>query len=201
MNSRLARGLVIVALVFAGIGTAHADVTLVWFRHGEKPDAGLGQLNCQGLNRALALPAVLIGRFGTPDELYAPNPGVTTDDRGKTYNYIRPLATIEPTAIRVGRTVNTRWGLRDLAALEDDLLDPAHDGHLIFVAWEHNLLVQAVRDLVARRGGDAAVVPDWQGSDFDSLYLLVLPTRGKASFRIEHQGLDGQSMLCPGQKP
>ncbi len=32
--------------------------TLVFVRHGEKPAQGYGQLNCQGLNRALALPAV-----------------------------------------------------------------------------------------------------------------------------------------------
>ena len=47
--------------------TAHAQQTIVFFRHGEKPSAGLGQLTCQGLNRALALPDVLIGKFGKPD--------------------------------------------------------------------------------------------------------------------------------------
>ena len=30
--------------------------TIVFMRHGEKPPEGLGQLDCQGLNRALALP-------------------------------------------------------------------------------------------------------------------------------------------------
>jgi hypothetical protein len=33
--------------------------TIVLVRHGEKPDKGLGQLDCQGLNRALALPPVI----------------------------------------------------------------------------------------------------------------------------------------------
>jgi hypothetical protein len=28
-------------------------------RHGEKPPHGLGQLDCRGLNRALALPALI----------------------------------------------------------------------------------------------------------------------------------------------
>ena len=40
--------------------------TIVCIRHGEKPPGGLGQLTCQGLNRALALPKVLLGKFGTP---------------------------------------------------------------------------------------------------------------------------------------
>src|SRR4051812_11649881 len=79
---------------------ALADQTIVLFRHGEKPADGLGQLTCQGLRRALALPDVLLPRFGTPDFLYAPNPGSKIDDRGGSFYYVRPLATIEPVAIR-----------------------------------------------------------------------------------------------------
>jgi hypothetical protein len=30
--------------------------TIIFIRHGEKPLSGLGQITCQGLNRALALP-------------------------------------------------------------------------------------------------------------------------------------------------
>ncbi|NNG64566.1 histidine phosphatase family protein, partial [Pseudomonas fragi] len=58
---------VIPALLVAGAITlaVHADKvfaqpidgvqTLVFMRHAEKPADGLGQLNCQGLNRAIAL--------------------------------------------------------------------------------------------------------------------------------------------------
>ena len=42
-----------------GDGIDGAAETIVFVRHGEKPEAGLGQLNCQGLNRALALPSVI----------------------------------------------------------------------------------------------------------------------------------------------
>src|SRR5450631_116113 len=49
-----------------GVAGVQADTTLVMFRHGEKPALGLGQLSCQGLNRALALPDVLVSQFGTP---------------------------------------------------------------------------------------------------------------------------------------
>jgi len=70
--------------------------TIVLVRHGEKPAAGLGQLTCKGLNRALALPALLMGRFGKPDLIYAPNPSVQVNDGNNqpTYSYVRPLATI-----------------------------------------------------------------------------------------------------------
>ena len=48
--------------------------TIVLVRHGEKPAEGLGQLNCQGLNRALALPFVIERLFGRPDAVFAPDP-------------------------------------------------------------------------------------------------------------------------------
>ena len=57
-----------------------AGETIVLLRHGEKPPTGLGQLTCKGLNRALALPSLLIGRYGKPDFIYAPNPSVQVDD-------------------------------------------------------------------------------------------------------------------------
>ena len=43
--------------------------TIVVLRHGEKAPGGLGQISCKGLNRALALPKVLIGRFGRADAI------------------------------------------------------------------------------------------------------------------------------------
>ena len=49
-------------------------------RHGEKPSGGYGQLTCQGLNRSLALPDVLLAKFGKPTYLYAPNPAVRIVD-------------------------------------------------------------------------------------------------------------------------
>src|SRR5436305_74785 len=75
--------------------------TIVIMRHAEKPPGGLGQLTCQGLNRAIALPKVLNSKFGKPDFIFAPNPAVQVNEgggKGKFY-YVRPLATIEPTAI------------------------------------------------------------------------------------------------------
>jgi hypothetical protein len=87
-------------------------------RHGEKPAEGLGQLDCQGLNRALALPHVLKRKFGIPDYIFAPDPRQLVLDHGNLYYYIRPLATIEATAIRLGKPVNTRFGYKQIAGLQ-----------------------------------------------------------------------------------
>lgn len=39
------------------------ELKVVIIRHGENPDNG-DNLNCQGLNRAMALPKVLAAKFG-----------------------------------------------------------------------------------------------------------------------------------------
>src|SRR5271167_4292348 len=84
--------------------------TIVLIRHAEKPSNGLGQLDCQGLNRALALPPVLRKAFGTPAAIFAPNPSEQKTDDGKLYDYVRPLATIEPAAIAFGLPVHAEIG-------------------------------------------------------------------------------------------
>ncbi|OOG40781.1 hypothetical protein [Rhodanobacter sp. C05] len=195
-------GALVAALAFALLmPVAHADETIVFLRHGEKPPLGLGQLDCQGLNRALALPQVLQAKFGTPTAIYAPDPGTTAKDKGVEYNYVRPLATIEPTAIRLGLPVNTSFGLRQIKQLEQELLKPSYSSATIYVAWEHNLAQLAVQQLVTAAGGKAQQVPDWADDDYDSLYVLhVKWQNGKpasVSFEKEAEGLNRQSVECP----
>ena len=191
-------------LLLAVSDIAQSAETIVFLRHGEKPEAGLGQLTCQGLNRALALPKVLLGRFGTPAAIFAANPGrqkTEKADRSIAYSYVRPLATIEPTAIRAGLPVDTRFGFDEIDGLQQSLLAPALRDATVFVAWEHHLAETLVRDWVSRFGGNVGDVPAWQSEDFDSLYIVTLEVDAKgnrrASFRHEAQGLDGQDKNCP----
>jgi hypothetical protein len=178
--------------------------TIVFFRHGEKPPRGLGQLTCQGLNRALALPAVLLARFGKPDYLFAPNPAVRVlDGTVEGYDYVRPLATIEPTAIRLGMPVNTDYGFLAIDRLERELARRRYEGKTIFVTWEHRTLEAMVKQLMKRFGGSAAEVPPWPANDYDSLYVIRLDRHNDAkpiSFTHDHEGLDGLSADCPEPK-
>src|SRR3954467_8826532 len=79
LNARRVWLMIPVLLVTAALN-ARAEQTLVFMRHGEKPSGGYGQLTCQGLNRALALPGVLAAGFGRPNYLYAPDPTVKVPD-------------------------------------------------------------------------------------------------------------------------
>ena len=187
------------ALPAAQAADGHSE-TLVFVRHGEKPAKGYGQLNCQGLNRALALPAVIAAKFGKPDAIYAPDPGQQKDDSGHPYYYVRPLATIEPTAIQFQMPVQTPYGYAQIDRLGTALVDPANRGKLIVVAWEHKLIVQLLRQMLSAHGGNAADVPNWQSDDFDSIYIVRLDWQNgaaRASFRHDRQGLDGRPTDCP----
>ena len=202
--ARLLTGLLTMALLAALPRAADAQSpateTILFVRHGEKPAAGLGQLDCRGLNRALALPAVLAA-YGTIDAIFAPDPSHRMKDKGQLYDYVRPLATIEPTAIRLGLPVDTSLAATDVEGLRTALERPALRAARIVVAWEHTEIVAVARALVAAHGGDPAKVPAWDENDFDSIYRVTFVRSGNdatVSFEIGHEGLNGQSATCPG---
>jgi hypothetical protein len=172
--------------------------TIVCVRHGEKPQGGLGQLTCRGLNRALALPKVLLAKFGTPEFVFAPNP--TQKSEKDKYYYVRPLMTIEPTAIRCGLPVDTQFGYREIKGLEDEVQKPQYRKATVFIAWEHSLLDTFAKDLVKSNGGDPTQVPGWPGSDFDTIFVVKITHDGDhatVSFSIDHEGLNDVSDTCP----
>jgi len=183
--------------------------TIVFVRHGEKPAQGYGQLNCQGLNRALALPAVIAAKFGKPDVIFAPDPGQQKDDSGHLYYYVRPLATIEPTAIQFQLPIQTPYGFAQIDKLTTALVDPAYRNKLVVVAWEHKQIEKMVRQMMSAHGGNAADVPKWQGDDFDSIYIVKLRWENAsgassgsagsphATFQHSLEGLNGRSADCP----
>ena len=193
------------AMILSGFAIAAAPLatteTIVLVRHGEKPVKGLGQLDCQGLNRAMALPGVIRRQFGRPVAIFAPDPAVKKEDGGQPYDYVRPLATIEPTAVAFGLPVEAGIGVWDREALQRALEAPDYRDALVVVAWEHQEIVKIARALLSGHGGNAAAVPDWKGSDFDSIYVVRLNRTGDigtATFEIRYEGLDHQPAACPG---
>jgi broad specificity phosphatase PhoE len=180
--------------------------TIVFLRHGEKPANGLGQLTAQGLNRALGLVKVLSEKFGKPDRIFAPDPAGQVLDSGTSYFYVRPLVTIEPTAIHFEMPVETQFKLGEIDKLDEELTKPKHARYTIFVAWEHGKAEKAAAKLMTDFGGDPAKVPHWPGDDYDSLYIIKLTRTDndhapKATFILDHEGLDKQSKSMPTPAP
>ena len=176
--------------------------TIVCIRHGEKPHGGLGQLTCRGLNRALALPKVLLGTYGVPQFIFAPNPTQKVDSKNDQtgYYYVRPLATIEPTAIRCGLPVNTQFGYREIRGLEGELQKPEYRNATIFVVWEHGLLDQFAKNLVKDKGDDPARVPSWLGDEYDMIFVFkITMENGRKTFTVtvDHDVLNNLRDDCP----
>jgi len=175
--------------------------TIVCIRHGEKPPGGLGQLTCRGLNRALALPTVLLGKYGKPQFFFAPNPTQKVDGKNQDeYFYVRPLATIEPTAIRCGLAVNTQFGYEEIKGLETELRKPEYQDAKILIVWEHRLLDKFVQDLLETNGGNPSQVPRWPSQDYDTIFVVRITRSGPAKsvgFVVDHEGLDHLTENCP----
>lgn len=187
------------ALMYGLSACAGEGSAILIVRHGEKPAMGLGQLTCRGLNRALALAPLILNRYGTPTAIYAPNPAVLKKERGGNYAYIRPLATIEPLAVRSGLPVDLGFGMTQVDALADKLLD--HPAGLQVVAWEHHFAEALARRLMARLGADPGRVPEWADSDYDSIDVIRISAgadaRPRVVFSHEQEGLDGLPESCP----
>jgi hypothetical protein len=182
-----------------GGGGSTGGETIVFLRHGEKPAGGYGQLTCQGLQRALALPSVLIGRYGRAQNIFAPNPLPKVSDSAGDFDYVRALTAIEPTAIALGLPVNAEIGYSDVAGLRAALLDPALASSTVFVSWEHLRLVEVVQSIMDTYGS-GVTVPAWTSGDYDSLYVVRLRNVGgtvTASFERDVEGLNGVPTTCP----
>jgi hypothetical protein len=185
-----------VALAVCGIAPrtfADEVETIVFLRHAEKPASEIGQINVTGLNRALALPDVLLSRYQNPQYIFAPGTSdkITNRKTGVHYDYLRPLATIEPTAIRAGLPVNTDFGFLHIDDLETELLKDQYKTAMIYVAWEHVKLDELVKKLVADLGGKDTV-PEWPHDDYDSLFIVTIHREGTkrtVEFHVDHEDI------------
>jgi len=190
---RFALLLGLVTCGFVSRSLADDTETIVLIRHGEKPAEEIGQINSQGLNRALALPDVLVAKFHAPNYLFAPG---TTDKIEKSngqFSYLRPLVTIAPTAIKLGLPVNTDFGYKHTDDLEAELLKDKYRSAVIYIAWEHHTLDAMVKKMVTDLGGTGITVPEWPREDFDSIFVLIIHTgtdnKKTVEFRVDHEDL------------
>ena len=177
--------------------------TLIFLRHAEKPAGGLGQLNCQGLNRAIELSTLLPEKFGKADYVFAANPtrNVEEGELDNSYSYIRPLMTISPAAIKLGLPVNIEFSANDTSDLARELTEDKYHNATIYTAWSHGYLPELINKVAGNAVGEKqTITDDWASGDFDSLYVLTLTWHnGKASLQSHSykQGLDNGKATCP----
>jgi len=150
------------------------DLKVVIIRHGEKPADG-DNLSCQGLNRALQLPAVLHQKFNRPDYTYVP-----TLKMDKNTAHSRMFQTVTPFAVKYDLTINSNYDESELNNAAKSVLKKSGT---VLMVWEHS----AIPDLASALGVDNP--PKWAGADFDSIWIISY-AGGKASLTTDQEGLN-----------
>jgi len=157
-------GIYLLAGLLLTIATVHCTFAqagakrIVIIRHGEKPDQG-DNLSCQGLNRALALPAVLYKKIGLPSAIYVPS--INT---GKSTNVARMYQTIVPFAIKYNLKVSTKFEVDDATDLAAAI---GKQEGTVLVVWEHK---QAGKILQAL---GIAQKEKWDDADYDGMWIVT----------------------------
>lgn len=191
-----------VALVVPGLTASakNAVETIVVVRHGEKPRAGLGQLTCRGLNRALKLPAWFAAHVPPPDAIFAPDPSVKVMELHglRRYDYVRPLLTIGPTAIRAGLPIDTQIPYDEPDRLADTLLERRYHDATVYVAWEHRNIVKLAKILL-ERFGNRDKVPHWSDGNYDTVFVFTIDwgTPRRLKFTVRSENLGPLADRCP----
>jgi hypothetical protein len=163
---------------------------VVIIRHGEKPADG-DNLSCAGLNRALALPAVLDRLLpAPPDFTYVPIIGTNDDSTSQA----RMFQTVTPYAVRHNLCVNSDYAVENAKGLAKELRQQRGTALLV---WAHNNIVKIAKKLGLKHP------PEWPDEDFDSIWIIDFHgggAKGKAKRPIfsKSQASIRPSADCPG---
>lgn len=169
---------ILLALTIMVVYTASAqsnDLKVVFIRHGEKPVKG-DNLNCQGLNRAMKLPAVLFAKFGIPAFTFVPAIGL-----GESTKHSRMFQTIMPMAAKYNLTINSSHQERDSLAIAADLKSRTGT---VLILWEHKGIAPIVKSLGIKDDN-----LKWPDNDYDSIWIVTFKD-GIASLTKDREAIN-----------
>jgi len=183
MKKNSLRLLLCLAIYFVTVKSVFAqaeNLKLVFIRHAEKPLKG-SNLTCQGLNRSLQIPAVLVKKFGVPQYLMVPQLGL-----GDTTKHSRMFETIAPFAMQYNLAIATTHNEKDFTQIAADL--KSRTGTTI-ITWEH----KAIPGIVKALGVTEAL--NWPDDDYDSIWIVIFKN-GVPQLLKDKEGLH-PSTNCP----
>ena len=135
------------------------DLRIVFIRHGEKPVKG-DNLNCQGFNRSMKLPAVIKAKFGVPAFTFVPSIGL-----GESTKHSRMFQTVMPLAAKYNLVINSSHQERDSIGIASDLKSRTGT---VLILWEHKGIAPIVRSLGVK---DDQL--QWPDNDYDSIWIVT----------------------------
>ena len=150
-------------ILFATISSARAiPAQILIIRHAEKPSQGIG-LSPRGWQRANALPKFLIGNpdFETPNVLFAMAQKNSTGS-------IRAILTVTPLSTRLSLPLTLGYTREEYPAAAADILEnPAFNGKVVLICWEHHV----IPDFAGRLGVKEAPT-DWEDPVYDRIWVI-----------------------------
>ncbi len=132
---------------------------VIIIRHAEKPKTG-DNLNCQGLNRSMLIPQMIVSKFGVPAFSYVPTLGADSSTK-----HARMFQTITPLAVKYNLAINSKFIGKDSSGLANDILK-RHG--LVLVVWDHKSIVPIVHAF-----GINETQLKWNDDDFDSIWIIT----------------------------
>jgi len=161
------RALVISLLTLTASTSYATPSEILMIRHAEKPTSGPegSDLSPRGYKRAAALSELFtsdarVTALGVASFIFAGAPKKTDGSQ-------RPLETIQPTANKLGLTVDVDFQSEDYDSLANELLaNPKYDSKVVIICWPHDQLPDFANSLgVKQKLG-------WKGSVFDRVWKL-----------------------------
>ena len=160
---------------------ANPPLKILLIRHAEKPLIG-ENLSCKGVNRSLALPGVLVAKFGIPNFTYVPSIG-----KGSATKHSRMMQTITPMASKYNLTINSKYSKNDAKGIAADILTKKGT---VLVVWVHSLIPS-----LAEAFGVKNSIAKWDSDDYDSIWIITFP-KGIASISKDRESIT-PSQKCP----
>lgn len=161
----------------------HESLKVVMIRHGEKNEA-TGNLSCQGLHRALLLPAVLNAKFPRPAAIYVPSLSSK-----KITGHARMFQTITPFAVQDSLAINSTYKETADSAVAREVMTKKG---LILLVWEHGNIPAIAKALGVKNPN-----LKWGSTDFDSIWIITYSkdNKGKwvATLTTDKEGLNPSS--------
>ncbi len=169
--------------------TVYGQDTVVIIRHGEKPAKG-DNLCPKGLNRALALPAVLSKKFSIP--MYTYVPAIKTGQGATETSDVRMFQTVTPFAVQYNLTVNSAYKKSDIKGITKDVLSNLKKDNpgIILLVWEH----KNIQPIAVAMGISNA--PQWDDCDFDGIWIITHAGKKSAQLFKASEGLNGVGGAC-----
>ena len=185
MQSRFQKVIALIVVVALNIGLVAAQnkdaaLRIVFVRHGEKPKKG-NNLTCEGFNRSLQLPNVLVTKFGVPNAVFVPALGL-----GEATKHSRMFETVIPLAVKYNLSLNTAFEEKDFDKLAVSL---KQEKGTVLVSWEH----KAISGIVKSLGISQELV--WDDEDYDSIWIITF-NNGVPTFTKDNENIK-PSNVCP----